>query len=300
MGAPTDNPSGLADAAVLRRQLAELERERDALQAELDETNRGVVALYAELDDRAVQLKEAAELKSRFLSYMSHEFRTPIGAVRSVVRILLDEYDGPLTEEQRRQLEFIRGSAAELGEMIDDLLDLARLEAGRIAISAEWFEMGDLLSALRGMFKPLLNSDTVSLVLEEPVGLDRLYTDDRKLAQILRNYISNALKFTTQGEVRVSASESEGMAMFSVTDTGIGIPESQLSDLFTDFTQLHSPLHKRFRGSGLGLSLSRKLAHLLGGEVGVESEVGRGSRFWVRIPIIYSPAMLAQGTEDAS
>lgn len=296
--------AGARDATAiptLEQRLAALERERDALEAELEETNRGVVALYAELDDRALQLKEASELKSRFLSYMSHEFRTPIGSVRSVVRLLLDEYDGPLTAEQRRQLEFIRGSAAELGEMIDDLLDLARLEAGRITISAEWFEMGDMLSALRGMFKPLLQSETVSLVLEEPVGLDRLYTDDRKLAQILRNYISNALKFTPQGEVRVSAIESEGMALFSVRDTGIGIPEAQIGDLFTDFTQLHSPLQKRFRGSGLGLSLSRKLAHLLGGEVGVESEVGRGSRFWVRIPIIYrSPTEPPTATEDAS
>jgi signal transduction histidine kinase len=274
----------------LQQQLAAVEAQRDALQAELDETNRGVVALYAELDDRALQLKEASELKSRFLSYMSHEFRTPIGAVRSVVRLLLDEYDGPLTAEQRHQLEFIRSSSAELAEMIDDLLDLARLEAGRITISPAWFEMGDLLSSLRGMFKPLVNSETISLILEEPVGLDRLYTDDRKLAQILRNYISNAMKFTTHGEVRVSAVEAQGMALFSVSDTGIGIPADQLENLFTDFTQLHSPLHKRFRGSGLGLSLSRKLAQLLGGTVGVESEVGRGSRFWVRIPVIYAEA----------
>jgi signal transduction histidine kinase len=274
----------------LQQQLAAVEAQRDALQAELDETNRGVVALYAELDDRALQLKEASELKSRFLSYMSHEFRTPIGAVRSVVRLLLDEYDGPLTAEQRHQLEFIRSSSAELAEMIDDLLDLARLEAGRITISPAWFEMGDLLSSLRGMFKPLVNSETISLILEEPVGLDRLYTDDRKLAQILRNYISNAMKFTTHGEVRVSAVEAQGMALFSVSDTGIGIPADQLDSLFTDFTQLHSPLHKRFRGSGLGLSLSRKLAQLLGGTVGVESEVGRGSRFWVRIPVIYAEA----------
>jgi signal transduction histidine kinase len=284
MAAPGDRPDpGLA------QRLAEIEAERDALRAELDETNRGVVALYAELDDRALQLKEANELKSRFLSYMSHEFRTPLGAVRSVVRLLLDEYDGPLSAEQRTQLDFIRSSAAELSEMVDDLLDLARLEAGRIKISPAWFEMGELMSALRGMFKPLLVNQTVSLRLDPPVGLDRLFTDDRKLAQILRNFISNALKFTTHGEVSVSARADGDWALFSVRDTGIGIPAEHLGALFTDFTQLHSPLQKHFRGSGLGLSLSRKLAELLGGTVGADSEPGEGSHFWVRIPIVYRP-----------
>lgn len=271
----------------LHQQLAQAQDRCAELQAELDETNRGVLALYAELDDRAEQLRQASELKSRFLSYMSHEFRAPLVAVRSIVRILLDEMDGPLNTEQRRQIELVNTSAAELAEMVDDLLDLARVEAGRVQISPGWFEMGDLLSALRGMFKPLVTSE-VALLMDEPVGLDRLYTDDRKLAQILRNYISNALKFTVRGEVRVTARAEDGMALFCVEDTGIGIPPDQLDGLFKDFTQLHSPLHKRYRGSGLGLSLSRKLAELLGGSVGASSTPGQGSTFWVRIPIVYS------------
>lgn len=275
-----------SSADALRTQLARAKAECAELRAELDETNRGVVALYAELDDRAEQLREASELKSRFLSYMSHEFRAPLGAVRSIVRILLDELDGPLTDEQRKQLEFIRSSSTELAEMVDDLLDLARVEAGRVQISPGWFEMGELLSALRGMFKPLVSSD-VALALEEPEGLKRLYTDDRKLAQILRNFIANALKFTTRGEVRVTARAEGEIAVFRVRDSGIGIPQEQIGTLFSDFTQLSSPLHKRYRGSGLGLSLSRKLATLLGGEVGAESVLGEGSTFWVRIPIIF-------------
>jgi signal transduction histidine kinase len=122
---------------------------------ELAETNHGVVALYAELDDNAVRLREASELKSRFLSYMSHEFRTPLGAIRSIARILLDRLDGPLTDEQERQVAFMQSSATELSEMVDDLLDLAKVEAGRVTISPAWFEMVDLFSALRGMFKPI-------------------------------------------------------------------------------------------------------------------------------------------------
>ena len=181
-------------------ELVRLREQIAGLTAELTETNHGVVALYAELDDNAARLREASELKSRFLSYMSHEFRTPLGAIRSISRILLDRLDGPLTDEQQVQVEFIRSSATELSEMVDDLLDLAKVEAGRVTISPAWFEMVDLFSALRGMFKPILSSDSVSLVFEEPIGVRSVYSDDKKLSQILRNFIANALKFTAHGE----------------------------------------------------------------------------------------------------
>ncbi len=140
----------------LQARLATAEAEAGALRAELEETNKGVVALYAELDDKAIQLKESLELKSRFLSYMSHEFRTPLTSVTSISHILLQQLDGPLTAEQAKQVQFIQGSVQELTDMVNDLLDLAKVEAGRIAISPEWFEMVDLFSALRGMFKPIL------------------------------------------------------------------------------------------------------------------------------------------------
>ena len=181
-----------------------------ALSVELDETNHGVVALYAELDDNAIRLREVSELKSRFLSYMSHEFRTPLGSILSIARLLLAQMDGPLTEEQRTQVTFINTSASELTEMVNDLLDLAKVEAGRITISPAWFDMVDLFSALRGMFKPILASSDVSLVFEEPRGVPAIFTDDRKLSQILRNFISNALKFTPRGEVRVTATLEDG------------------------------------------------------------------------------------------
>src|SRR5205085_12446393 len=183
---------------------------------------RGVLALYAELDVQADQLRQATELKSRFLAYMSHEFRTPIKSMRSITRLLLDHVDGPLTEEQERQVAFIQQNATEFAEMVDDLLDLAKVEAGRVEISPAWFEMVDLFSALRGMFKPVLTNPDVNLVFEEPQNVPKLYTDDRKLSQILRNFISNALKFTPKGEVRVAAKfEGDSMLTFTVTDTGI-------------------------------------------------------------------------------
>jgi signal transduction histidine kinase len=274
---------------VLKEQLARQRAELASLQAEIDETNRGVVALYAELDQNALQLHEAADLKSRFLSYMSHEFRTPLASITSVTDILLIGMDGPVTAEQERQLRFVQGSVRELTEMVDDLLDLAKVEAGRISISPEWFDMVDLFSALRGMFRPIVGAGAVSLVFEEPDNVPRIYTDDKKLAQILRNFISNALKFTVEGEVRVSARiEGERMVEFAVTDTGIGIDKDHLPALFSDFVQIDTRIQKRLRGTGLGLSLARKFAELLGGRVGVESQPGKGSRFSVLIPVRYS------------
>lgn len=264
----------------------ELRAQIEALQGEIDETNRGVLALYAELDTQAEQLRQATELKSRFLAYMSHEFRTPIASMRSLSRLLLDQVDGPLAPEQARQVSFIQSTANELAEMVDDLLDLAKVEAGRVEISAEWFELVDLFSALRGMFKPVLVNPEVTLVFEEPQKTAALYTDDKKLSQILRNYISNALKFTPKGEIRVSAVQNgEESITFSVADTGIGIATEFHHALFQDFVQVNSPIQKRLRGTGLGLSLSKRLAELLGGSVAVESELGKGSTFSVTVPL---------------
>lgn len=267
--------------------LEQLRAENAALRAELAETNQGVLALYAELDQQAGQLREVSELKSRFLSYMSHEFRTPLGSILSIARLLEQGMDGPLNGEQLRQVRFVSAAALELREMVDDLLDLARIEAGRISISPAWFDLMDLFSALRGMFRPLVEgAGNVELMFEAPPPLPLLYTDDKKLAQILRNFISNALKFTPQGRVSVSARpEGERHVRFSVRDTGIGIPEHMLGALFEDFVQVDSPLQKRLRGTGLGLALCRRFAALLGGSVGVSSTVGQGSEFHVTVPI---------------
>ena len=269
----------------LKAELELCRAEIRSLREELDETNRGVVALYGELDVQAEKLRKATELKSHFLSYMSHEFRTPIGAIRSNARLLLDHVDGPLTTEQTRQVGFIQETAAEFSEMVNDLLDLAKIEAGRLEISPGWFEMMDLFAALRGMFKAMADNVELSLVFEEPGDLPRFYTDNRKLSQILRNFISNALKFTPQGEIKVSAElVGDMLVKFSVADTGIGIASEFHDAIFNDFTQVDSPIQKRLRGTGLGLALSKQLAQLLGGWVEVQSALGEGSTFSVIVP----------------
>ena len=287
-----------ANVGALEATIAAQASELDSLRRELAETNRGVLALYAELDINAQQLRHATELKSRFLAYMSHEFRTPISSIRSIARLLIDRVDGPLSPEQERQVSFIQSTAAEFAEMVNDLLDLAKVEAGRIEVSPAWFEMVDLFAALRGLFKPVLINPAVKLIFEQPREPARLFNDDKKLSQILRNFISNALKFTEEGEVRVSAKCNDGdTATFAVADTGMGIPAELHKAVFHDFAQINSPIQKRLRGTGLGLSLSKRLAELLGGTVQLESEPGRGSTFSVTLPLRYQLPALRASTE---
>ncbi|HTW51178.1 MAG TPA: ATP-binding protein [Stellaceae bacterium] len=273
-------------------QLDELQSRQDELSRinqELQETNRGVVALYAELDDRADHLRRADELKSRFLSNMSHEFRTPLNSILALSRLLLARADGELTDEQEKQVQFVRRAAESLTELVNDLLDLAKVAAGKIVVASAEFTATDLFATLRGMLRPLLVTDTVALTFDEPTDIPALTTDEAKLSQILRNFISNALKFTEKGEVRVwAAYERDSDAVtFSVRDTGIGIAEADHEIIFQEFGQIANPIQRRVKGTGLGLPLSKQLAELLGGRVGVESALGQGSVFSVTIPRLY-------------
>lgn len=262
------------------------------LNRELDETNRGVVALYAELDDRADFLQRASELKSHFLSNMSHEFRTPLNSITALSQILLDRLDGELTEEQDKQVRFIKNSAQDLIDLVNDLLDLAKVEAGKVTIRPARFEVKTLFAALRGMLRPLLaQNSSVRLIFDDPDEDIEIYSDEAKLSQILRNFISNALKFTERGEVRVVVSRDQDQTIaFQVSDTGIGIAAEDQERIFQEWTQVEGKMQKVAKGSGLGLPLSRKLAQLLGGSVSVSSEVGVGSVFTVRIPVQFHGA----------
>ena len=270
----------------IRTKQTELER----LNRELEETNRGVVALYAELDEKADHLRRADELKSRFLSNMSHEFRSPLNSILALSGLLLDRADGDLNPEQDQQVGFIRRAAQDLLELVNDLLDLAKVEAGKIELRPTEFEPANLFATLRGMLRPLLVSRSVNLVFDDLADLPKIYSDEGKIAQILRNFISNALKFTERGEVRVSAAVENEEVTFSVSDTGIGVAPEHLELIFQDFVQLDSPIQRRVKGTGLGLPLSKKLAELLGGGVSVVSTLGEGSTFSLRIPIRYHGA----------
>jgi len=283
-------------------QLQELQDRQEMLaelNQELRDTNRGVVALYAELDERADHLRRADELKSKFLSNMSHEFRTPLNSVLALSRLLLARTDGELTPEQEKQVQFIRKAAESLTELVDDLLDLAKVEAGKTVVTPVEFKAEELFGALRGMLRPLLVGDAVALIFEEAADVP-LYTDEGKVSQILRNFLSNAIKFTEKGEVRVwvTADQDADSVTFHVRDTGIGIAEADLGVIFEEFGQVTHPMQSRVKGTGLGLPLSKRLAELLGGSIAVQSAPAQGSVFSLTIPRVYRGAEVEAADED--
>jgi signal transduction histidine kinase/CheY-like chemotaxis protein len=242
---------------------------------ELLESNRGVLALYQELDEKADSLRRTSEVKSRVISNVSHEFRTPLNSILGLTRLLLGRTDGPLTAEQEKQLGFILRSSTELSALINDLLDLSKMESGKIRLHAARFSVPNLFTALKGMARPLQNRAGVELVFDDTSTLPMLDTDEGKISQILRNLISNALKFTERGEVRVSA-EQRGQ------DTTVFRER-----VFEEFTQIENPLQKLVKGTGLGLSLSRRLAEMLGGTLHVESRLGEGATFLLTVPSVH-------------
>lgn len=302
---PPENPYDEIDQQnqELLKTLQELrarQEELELLNRELEDTNLGVVALYAELDERADYLRRASELKTKFLSNVSHEFRTPLNSIVSLARLLLDRMDGDLTEEQAKQVRYIESSARDLQEMVNDLLDLAKVEAGKIRIRSKRFDVHELFSALKGMLKPLLaDNNSVDLVFDGATSLPPLRTDEGKVSQILRNLISNALKFTPNGKVTVSASMVDQRdILFTVADTGIGIAAEHHETIFREFSQVENPLQDRYRGTGLGLPLCRNLTTLLGGTIWLQSEPGKGSTFFVRLPTVYVGESIRQSDSN--
>jgi signal transduction histidine kinase len=291
-----------AELATTLAALNERQDELARLSRELDDTNRGVVALYAELEDQAQQLRRADETKTRFLSNVSHEFRTPLSSIRALAKLMASGVDGELASEHRKQVELILKAVQELSELVDDLLDLAKIQAGRVSVNCSEVQLDELFGALRGTLKPLLNGSAVALHFETDPALAALVTDEPKLTQILRNLVSNALKFTEVGEVRVScrplAGEPERVE-FTVRDTGIGLAPEHHDWIFEEFAQVEHALQRRHKGTGLGLPLCRKLAHLLGGSLGVESRLGEGACFRLELPRCAESAPLAQPLKTA-
>jgi signal transduction histidine kinase/CheY-like chemotaxis protein len=265
-------------------QLQDTRRELEFLNRELDETNRGVMVLYNELEEKAEALRRSQAAKNQFFSEMNHEVRTPINSILNLAELLLNGSLVKPLAEQETALGYIRKAAQHLSELVDDLLELSRSEAGKLVIRPSTFTVDSLFGGLRGMFRPLHTREGVRLIFAESAGLPEMYTDEGKVSQIIRNFISNALKFTEKGSVWVEAQSIGDDIVFAVRDTGIGIHPSQHDTLFTPYTQIENPHQKRVKGTGLGLSLTRALSELLGGRVTVESELGVGSTFKAWIP----------------
>ncbi|MEU8244502.1 sensor histidine kinase [Actinoplanes missouriensis] len=275
------------DLARLNAELEETNRGVMALyhqlSEELEETNRGVVALYAELDEKSVQLRAASEAKSRFLANVSHELRAPVTAIIGLGRLLTDSGSDELTEEQSRQVDLIRTSASDLLTLVNGLLDLAKAEAGRIEPNWSEVDLKAMFGQLRGTLRPLATRPEVDFVIDEP-AVPSLRSDEVLLAQVLRNLLTNALKFTESGSVRLSVRPIGGDVEFSVADTGTGIPPELHERVFEEFYQVPGSKPVSGRGTGLGLPYARRLAGILGGGLRVDSEPGSGSTFTLRLP----------------
>jgi signal transduction histidine kinase len=270
----------------LLQALNELRSRQDELvhlNVELEDTNRGVVALYAELDERAEQLRDADGRKSRFLADMSHELRTPLNSIIALAD-LLSGGDDPLTAEQRTQVDYIRRMANDQLHLVGELLDIAKIEAGRLDLELRALSVPELFAGLRIQLRPLVAGSPVALRFSCEPGLPPLVTDERKLVQIMRNLVGNAVKYTTEGEVLVSASAAGESLELAVQDTGVGIEANDLERIFDEFVQVTGEHQRKAPGTGLGLPLTRKLAGALGGSVAVDSRLGSGSRFVVTLP----------------
>ncbi len=253
------------------------------LSSELEETNRGVVALYAELDEKSSQLRQAAEARNRFWTTVSHELRTPLNSIIGLVRLLVGPGGDPLTEEQAHQVGLIGGSAETLLSLVGELLDMAKADSGRLQPQLATVDLGRLVYQLH---LTLQATSDVALHTEVADEVTEIYTDEVMLTRVLRNLLSNALKFTRQGEVRLSArlDEPAGQVVITVADTGIGIPAEYLSKVFEEFVQVPVPAETVSKGTGIGLTYAAKLTEMLDGSLELASTVGEGTTATVRLP----------------
>jgi len=256
------------------------------LSGELEATNRGVVALYAELDQRTDQARAANEAKSRFLANVSHELRAPVTAIVGLVRLIRDPRSDPLTPEQNDELELIDSSAHSLLQLVNELLDLAKAESGKLEPNLESVRLADIFATLSGTLRAVPRSAGTVLVVSPP-RVPELITDPIFLTQILRNLITNGLKFTPAGEVRLAAEydEDREQVRLTVSDTGIGIPPDEQERVFEEFHQVRQQFRATVTGTGLGLPYARQLVRILGGSITLASEPGRGSTFTVSLPV---------------
>lgn len=251
---------------------------------------RGYVGTVVDISEqrKTQQLKQEKQLAERslkfrsdFLASMSHEIRTPLNGIMGLSEILLDT---ELNSEQRSKIQNILGASKDLRSIVNDVLNLSQLEAGKVVIQKENFDVTDLIQTIAERYKVEANAKNLELVFETVTTGIRLDTDRRRLTQVLSNLVRNAIKFTPSGQVSVSVKQDDDKLLFEVTDTGLGIPKEEQSKLFKDFSQLTHTVAQNLEGTGLGLSICKKLVELLGGEIGVTSENGKGSTFWFTVP----------------
>jgi CheY-like chemotaxis protein/signal transduction histidine kinase len=287
--------------ARLEQQQVELEQTNSHLEEQsrtLEQQRNQLRLAQEELQQRARELEQASRYKSEFLANMSHELRTPLNSSLILSKLLAENPHGNLTAEQVRYAQTIEAAGNDLLTLINDVLDLAKIEAGRVDVFPEDVRVGRLADNLRRLFEPIAAQKGLAFeVRVAPGAPDVLHTDAQRIEQILKNLLSNALKFTAQGKVRLEvAAGPDDRVVFAVHDTGIGIPPHQQEVIFQAFRQADGTTNRKYGGTGLGLSISRELARLLGGDIRVDSVPGGGSTFRLDVLRVYDAARVQPPT----
>ncbi len=278
-----------AQQAELEQTNAQLEEQARQLEIQRDDLTRAQVSLEAQTSE----LETASRYKSEFLANMSHELRTPLNSLLIMARLLAENRAGNLTADQVRHAQTIETSGNDLLTLINDILDISKIEAGKLELQPRRVRLEPLVDKLRAIFAPSAEAKGLALLAVQPGGGAEIETDPQRLEQVLKNFLSNAIKFTAKGEVKLEISRrDDGRFAFTVRDTGVGIAPEQQQVIFEAFRQADGTINRKYGGTGLGLSISRELARLLGGEVSVESTPGEGSAFTLILPEAYEAGTL--------
>lgn len=285
-----------AQSEELQKSNAELEEKSEQLtlqKEEIEIKNRDIELTSKKIEEKATELEQASKYKSEFLANMSHELRTPLNSLLLLAQMLADNDEGNLTEDQVESAEVIYNGGKELLELINDILDLSKVEAGKMSINLDDTRLEDICHSLQTMFGPLAESKNLEYKVEIEKGTTEvILTDSQRLLQIVKNFLSNAFKFTEEGgvyiriftETRAGHFGQDTFIGFAVRDTGIGIPKEKQASIFESFQQADGSTSRKYGGTGLGLAISREMSSLLGGFIEIESEEGEGTTFTLFLP----------------